>query len=48
MRVHLKVKTLFKQGDDDDAGGKFKKDAEFLDVWTAADDCGYDFQIGET
>jgi hypothetical protein len=48
MRVHLKVKTLFKQGDDDDAGSKSKKDAEFLDVWTAADDCGYDFQIGET
>jgi hypothetical protein len=48
MRVHLKVKTLFKQGDDDNAGSKSKKDAEFLDVWTAADDCGYDFQIGET
>jgi Carboxypeptidase regulatory-like domain len=49
MRVHLKVKTLFKQGDDDDdAGHKAKKDADFLDVWTTAGDCGYDFQIGET
>jgi hypothetical protein len=61
MRVHLKVKTLFKQGDDDDAakaaGGKDRKDKDddnqkrdpdFLDVWTTADDCGYDFQIGET
>jgi hypothetical protein len=52
MRVHLKVKTLFKQGDDDD-DAKDKKDDEkkepdFLDVWTTAGDCGYDFQIGET
>jgi hypothetical protein len=44
MRVHLKVKTLFKQGDDDDQ----KKTSEVLDVWTTAGDCGYDFQIGET
>jgi hypothetical protein len=44
MRVHLKVKTLFKQGDDDDQ----KKISEFLDVWTTSGDCGYDFQIGET
>ena len=49
MRVHFKVKTLFKQGDDDDdAGHKAKKDADFLDVWTTAGDCGYDFQLGET
>jgi hypothetical protein len=49
MRVHLKVKTLFKQGDDDDdAAHKAKKDADFLDVWTTSGDCGYDFQIGET
>jgi hypothetical protein len=49
MRVHLKVKSLFKKGDDDDdAGHKAKKDADFLDVWTTAGDCGYDFQIGET
>jgi hypothetical protein len=52
MRVHLKVKTRFKQGDDD-ADAKDKKDDEkkepdFLDVWTTAGDCGYDFQIGET
>jgi hypothetical protein len=52
MRVHLKVKTIFKQGDDDDdnaaSSKKPKKDTDFLDVWTAAGDCGYDFQIGET
>jgi hypothetical protein len=52
MRVHLKVKTLFKQGDDDDDAkdkkDEKKKDADFLDVWTASGDCGYDFQIGET
>jgi hypothetical protein len=49
MRVHFKVATLFKQGDDDDdAGHKAKKDADFLDVWTTSGDCGYDFQIGET
>jgi hypothetical protein len=52
MRVHLKVKTLFKQGDDD-ADAKDKKDDEkkepdFLDVWTTSGDCGYDFQMGET
>jgi len=55
MRVHFKVKTLFKQGDDDDdASPKAKDDAspkakkDFLDVWTTGGDCGYDFQIGET
>jgi hypothetical protein len=25
-----------------------RKDKDFLDVWTVAGDCGYDFQIGET
>jgi hypothetical protein len=48
MRVHFKVTTVFKQGDDDDAGHKAKKDADSLDVWTMGSDCGYDFQIGET
>jgi hypothetical protein len=58
MRVRLKVKTLFKHEDDEDdspqkAGAKDKKakaddDPDFFDVWTALDDCGYDFQIGET
>jgi len=49
MRVHLKVRSLFKQGDDDDdAGYKAKKNANFLDVFTTSGDCGYDFQIGET
>ncbi len=49
-----------REDDDDDAanktGGKDKKDdndddknsPRFLDVWTAAGDCGYDFQLGET
>jgi hypothetical protein len=32
-----------KNDDDDD-----EKAPDFLDVWTAADDCGYDFQLGET
>ncbi len=43
MRVHLRVKTLYKQDDDDRKGSP-----DFLDVWTTAGDCGYDFQIGET
>jgi hypothetical protein len=42
MRVRLKVKTLFKHEDDEG------HDQDFFDVWTAFDDCGYDFQIGET
>ena len=42
MRVRLKVKTLFRHEDDKD------DDKDFFDVWTAFDDCGYDFQIGET
>jgi hypothetical protein len=49
-----------KDDDDDKAGGKKaggmvkrddddeKKAPDSLDVWTAADDCGYDFQLGET
>jgi len=32
-----------KKGDDDD-----KNRPQSLDVWTAAGDCGYDFQLGET
>jgi hypothetical protein len=60
MRVHFQVKAVYKQGDDDDdarkASGKARKDddddkkkaPDVLDVWTAADDCGYDFQLGET
>jgi hypothetical protein len=49
MRVHFKVKTLFKQGDDDDdAGQKPRKAVDVLDVWTTGGDCGYDFQLGET
>lgn len=57
MRVRLNVSTLFKQEDDDDsprnADAKDKKakdddEKAFFDVWTPFDDCGYDFQIGET
>lgn len=49
MRVHFKVKSIYKQGDDDDDAGKSEKqEADFLDVWTTAGDCGYDFQLGET
>jgi hypothetical protein len=49
MRVHFKVRSVYKQGDDDDdAGKKDKKETDFMDVWTASGDCGYDFQIGET
>jgi hypothetical protein len=39
----MREKTLYKQGDDDRKGSP-----DFLDVWTTAGDCGYDFQIGET
>ena len=56
IRARLKVKALFKHEDDDsaqNAGAKDKKakvddDPEFFEVWTTFDDCGYDFQIGET
>ncbi len=34
-----------KKDDDDD---KDKKPPEYIDVWTSFDDCGVDFQIGET
>lgn len=46
MRIHFSVKSIYKQGDDDD--GDKKKAPDVLDVWTAADDCGYNFQLGET
>jgi hypothetical protein len=46
MRVHFQAKAIYKKGDDDD--GDEKHAPEFLDVWTAAGDCGYDFQLGET
>jgi hypothetical protein len=45
MRVRLKVRTLFKHQEDDDAK---KKEPDFFDVWTTFDSCGFDFQIGET
>jgi hypothetical protein len=54
MHVRFKVKTLFKNQDDDDdhpaQAGKDAKQAEDdeLEVWTPFGDCGYDFQAGET
>jgi len=57
MRVHFQVKAIYKHDDDDAArngGAKDPKDDDdkgspgFLDVWTSAGDCGYDFQLGET
>jgi hypothetical protein len=50
MRVRLKVRTLFKHEDDDKDEKKAEKknEPDFFDVWTTFDDCGIDFQIGET
>jgi len=51
QRVHLRVRTVFRNGDDD---GKDKdaddeaKPPESFDVWTPFGDCGVDFQPGET
>lgn len=49
QRVHFRVRTVFRNGDDDAGGGD--DDAmppESLDVWTPFGDCGVDFQPGET
>jgi len=46
MRVHFSVKSIYKRGDDD--GDDEQKVPDVLDIWTTADHCGYDFQIGET
>jgi hypothetical protein len=59
MRVHFKVSLIYKREDDNDAKKSAAKDRtkdddddkkppDVLDVWTAADDCGYQFQLGET
>lgn len=53
MRVRLKVRTLFKHEDDDSAktaksNDRGKQEPDVFDVWTTFDDCGIDFQIGET
>ena len=45
MRVHFRVKTLFKHGDDDD---RDEDEPEVLDVWNPFGDCGFSFQTGET
>ena len=52
-RARFQVKQSFRGGDDDqDAkGGKDEKSDDTektIDVWTTFDDCGIDFQVGET
>jgi hypothetical protein len=44
-RVRLRVRTLYRNGDDDVDGDDAPK---ILDVWTAFGECGVHFQIGET
>jgi hypothetical protein len=39
LRAHFKVKSAFRGDEDED---------EPVDVWTSFDDCGIDFQVGET
>jgi Carboxypeptidase regulatory-like domain len=51
MHVRFKVKTLFKNEDDDDdapAKESRKETEDTLEVWTPFGECGYDFQAGET
>jgi len=45
IRVRFKVKTLYKHEDDD---ADKPEDEESFDVWTPFNDCGLDFQAGET
>ena len=47
MRVRFQIKTLFKHEDDDDSKDDDDGATE-LDIWNPFDDCGADFQIGET
>src|SRR6266700_355110 len=44
-RVRLRVKTLYRNGDDDVDDDDAPKT---LEVWTAFGECGFHFQIGET
>ena len=53
--IHLKVRDKFREGGDDNdkADNKAAKKDEsddngYIDVWTPFDDCGVDFQVGET
>jgi hypothetical protein len=50
MQVHFKVRTLFKNQDDDNKDKKKDgdDDVKSLDVWTPFGECGFDFQAGET
>jgi hypothetical protein len=48
-RVHFKVETVFKHEDDDARKSAKDEEAESsFDVWTPFNDCGLDFQAGET
>jgi len=50
--ARFRVKTRFKQGDDDDKDKTSKEKTseapEYQDIWTGSGDCGIDFQVGET
>jgi hypothetical protein len=45
MRARFRVKTLFRQEDDDD---DVPNAEDFFNISTPFGDCGYDFQVGET
>lgn len=47
-RVHFRVRTVFRNADDDDPADDDDDVPDFLDVLTPLGDCGNDFQIGET
>ena len=47
-RTRFRVRTVFRNGDDDDDSDDDTSDDQTFDVWTQFGDCGYDFQEGET
>ncbi len=50
-QARVRVKKYFKRSDDDNADDDDDKDNrkdKVVTVWTPSDDCGYDFQKGET
>jgi hypothetical protein len=50
-QARVQVKKYFKRSEDDDKADDDDKDSqkqEVVTVWTPSDDCGYDFQKGET
>ena len=46
-RVRLRVKTMYRNGDDDPVDDDDEV-PETIEVWTAFGDCGFHFQVGET